>query len=71
MVFGGIPYYMRYVDGEFSLAQNIDNIVFAKNAKLKDEYDRLFASGCSKSLACVDVCPMKIPTLSSMAKMNR
>lgn len=44
MVFGGIPYYMRYVDGEFSLAQNIDNIFFAKNAKLKDEYDRLFAS---------------------------
>ena len=55
MVFGGIPYYMRYVDGEFSLAQNIDNIVFAKNAKLKDEYDRLFASvfanpECEKSI---------------------
>lgn len=44
MVFGGIPYYMGYVDGEYSLAQNIDNIFFVKNAKLKDEYDRLFAS---------------------------
>lgn len=44
MVFGGIPYYMGYVDGEYSLAQNIDSIFFAKNAKLKDEYDRLFAS---------------------------
>jgi AAA+ ATPase superfamily predicted ATPase len=44
MVFGGIPYYLGYVDAEKSLAQNIDNLFFAKNAKLKDEYDRLFAS---------------------------
>ena len=44
MIFGGIPFYLSYVDGELSLAQNIDNIFFAKNAKLKDEYDRLFAS---------------------------
>lgn len=44
MIFGGIPFYLGYVDGELSLAQNIDNIIFAKNAKLKDEYDRLFAS---------------------------
>ena len=44
MVLGGIPYYMGYVDGEYSLAQNIDNIFFSKNAKLKDEYDRLFSS---------------------------
>ena len=38
---------------------------------IKEDYDRHFAAGCSKSLACVEVCPMKIPTLSSMAKMNR
>lgn len=44
MIFGGIPYYMGYVDGKFSLAQNIDNIFFTKNAPLRDEYDRLFAS---------------------------
>ena len=44
MIFGGIPYYLRYFDGEFSLAQNVDRIVFARNAKLKDEYDRLFQS---------------------------
>ena len=30
-----------------------------------------FAKGCSKALSCVDVCPMKIPTLASIAKMNR
>lgn len=26
MVFGGIPYYLGYIDGEKSLAQNIDNL---------------------------------------------
>lgn len=44
MIFGGIPYYMGYVNGEWSLAQNIDRIFFARNAALRDEYDRLFAS---------------------------
>lgn len=44
MIFGGIPYYMGYVNGELSLAQNIDNLFFAKNARLRDEYNRLFAS---------------------------
>ena len=35
------------------------------------EYDKHFAKGCSKSLSCMDVCPMKIPTISLMAKLNR
>lgn len=41
------------------------------NRDIKKDYDRHFAAGCSKSLACIEVCPMKIPTLSSMAKLNR
>ena len=40
-------------------------------ASIRGAYDRHFAAGCSKSLSCMDVCPMDIPTLSSMAKMNR
>lgn len=44
MIFGGIPYYMGYVNQRMSLAQNIDNLFFKKNAILRDEYDRLFAS---------------------------
>lgn len=55
MVFGGVPYYMGYVDGRKSFAQNIDDIFFAQDAKLKNEYDRLFASvfdnpGAAKSI---------------------
>ncbi len=38
---------------------------------IKKVYDEHFGSVCSKSLSCVDVCPMHIPTLASMAKMNR
>lgn len=44
MILGGIPYYLGYFDGELSLAQNIDNIIFSSNAKLRDEYNRLFDS---------------------------
>ena len=44
MIFGGIPYYMNYLDGELNLAQNVDRIFFDREAILKDEYDRLFES---------------------------
>lgn len=48
MVLGGIPYYLSYFDSGQSLAQNIDNLFFVKNAKLRDEFDRLFASVFSR-----------------------
>lgn len=38
---------------------------------IKKNYDEHFAKGCSKSLACEKVCPVNIPTLASMARMNR
>jgi hypothetical protein len=44
MILGGVPYYMGYFQRKMSLAQNIDQLFFADNAKLKDEYNRLFAS---------------------------
>lgn len=44
MVVGGIPYYLDYIRKGLSLAQNIDRMFFAEGAKLRDEYDRLFAS---------------------------
>ena len=42
-----------------------------KAPEIKDAYSKHFANSCSKSLSCMDVCPMKIPTIASMAKMNR
>ena len=44
MIFGGIPYYLGYYKRGRSLAQNVDDLFFAKGAKLSMEYDRLFAS---------------------------
>ena len=44
MVLGGIPYYMGYFKRQNSLAQNIDLLFFDSNAKLRDEYNRLFDS---------------------------
>jgi len=38
---------------------------------LKKQYNKHFARGCSKSLACRDICPANIPTLSSIGYMNR
>ncbi len=42
-----------------------------KSRDISSSYAEHFANSCSKVLSCMDVCPMHIPTLSSMAKMNR
>lgn len=44
MMLGGIPYYLSYFQKGLSLAQNIDRLFFANNAKLREEYDRLFSA---------------------------
>ena len=44
MVFGGIPYYMDFFLPGNSVAQNIDQLLFCKDAKLKDEFGLLFSS---------------------------
>ena len=50
-------------------------LVASRNSDKKDDirrsYREHFGKTCSKSLSCMDVCPMNIPTLASMAKMNR
>lgn len=43
----------------------------SKAGEIGKLYAEHFGSACSKSLSCMDVCPMKIPTLASMAKLNR
>jgi hypothetical protein len=44
MIFGGIPYYLGYIDKGESLAQNVDRLFFSRNGVLKNEFDRLFES---------------------------
>lgn len=44
MIFGGIPFYLNYLQRGRSLAQNVDELFFCRGSKLRPEFDRLFAS---------------------------
>ena len=44
MAVGGIPYYLSSFSPGMSLAQNIDQLFFDKEAPFRDEYNRLFSS---------------------------
>ena len=44
MALGGVPYYLGYVEPSMSMVQNIDRLFFSKDAPLRGEFDRLFAS---------------------------
>lgn len=44
MIFGGVPYYLGLYANGYSLAQNVDRLVFSRKGKLSDEFERLFAS---------------------------
>ena len=39
--------------------------------EIKKAYKSHFESGCSKSLACREICPAKVPTLASIGYMDR
>ncbi len=49
--YGGIPYYLSMMDKSKSLAQNIDQLFFADNAELKDEFNDLYRALFKKSAA--------------------
>ena len=42
-----------------------------KSREIKRAYAQHFGNACSKSLTCMDVCPMHISTIASMARLNR
>lgn len=42
-----------------------------KSRDVRKVYARHFGNACSKSLTCMDVCPMGISTITSMARLNR
>ncbi len=44
MVLGGIPYYWKFLQKEYSWAQNINRLFFVKNGPLHGEFDALYAS---------------------------
>ena len=44
MALGGVPYYLNYVEKGLTATENIQKILFDKNAPLKDEFTKLFHS---------------------------
>ena len=62
MIMGGIPYYQSLLRPGLSLAQNIDNLFFAKDARLGDEFENLYASlfeGSDKYIKIVEALSKK------------
>ncbi len=49
MIMGGIPFYLRLLDNELTLNENIDAIFFAKRADLWDEFEHLYKTLFSNS----------------------
>jgi hypothetical protein len=44
MIFGGIPYYLSLMEKQLGMAQNVDNLLFAEKATLRNEFQNLYAS---------------------------
>ncbi|MDR1292439.1 MAG: AAA family ATPase [Clostridiales Family XIII bacterium] len=44
MIFGGIPYYLKMIDGRYGLPKNVDHLCFADSAPLRAEFEAVFQS---------------------------
>ena len=44
MIFGGVPYYLNYLDPEKSLAQNVELLFFRENSPLRYEFHQMFSA---------------------------
>ena len=44
MIFGGVPYYLNFINPKFSLIQNVDNLLFKEGGELENEFINLFSS---------------------------
>ena len=55
MIFGGIPFYWSLLEKNKSLSQNIDNLFFGRNAKLKDEFQELYNSLFAKPEVYIEI----------------
>lgn len=55
-----------------SSAMSMTNLTLLSEDKAyKKQYTQRVYDGCSKSLACQEVCPMDIPIVEAISKMNR
>ena len=64
MIFGGIPYYLNLFERGLSLPQNVDNLCFMQNSKLKNEFQNLYASLFKNSEKYVNI-------ISALSRKNK
>ena len=55
MIFGGIPYYLNYLKSQYSLAQNVEMLLFNENGPLRYEFSSLFSSLFQNADRYVDI----------------
>ncbi len=55
MIMGGIPYYLRLLDRELSINENIDKLFFVKRAELWDEFGNLYNTLFSNSGKYIEI----------------
>lgn len=55
MILGGVPFYWSKLQRSLSLAQNIDQLFFARNGELHNEYNSLYASLFKKPKPYMDI----------------
>ena len=75
MIFGGIPFYLSNFRRDMSLPQNIDRMFFEKDAKLKNEFSRLFSSSFTNAEVCEKIVRLLFKrkygyTRNELAKMS-
>lgn len=55
MIFGGVPYYLEFIQKNLSIDQNIQNILFDSDAPLQSEFPQIFKSLFNDSLGHIKI----------------
>ena len=55
MIFGGVPFYWKYIKKGLSMTQNIDYVLFSEQAPLKEEFKYLYGSIFTKPDAYLQI----------------
>jgi uncharacterized protein len=68
MAIGGIPHYLKAIDGSKSAVQNINTLCFTKNGLLYDEFNRLYASLFTHADMHVDIVRILVQKKQGMTR---
>jgi uncharacterized protein len=73
MVFGGVPFYWDFIDPRKSATQNINDLCFKPKGKLRNEFDKLYASlfkKADKHIAIIEALAKKAVGLERSALLQ-